>query len=181
MTVKKQSVADHSRSSCEAASRRDSQLLPYGDTSSLLSHPSPAQACQVSCFTSDNVKVSTVTRGWSFPDGTVCRVEGRPENSQSFCIQVRQTIVISIQYHMGDQWYSLSFWKEWIKLWMKLNFRHSDCLSQTPVVYHNMEIIWQTNSNNISTLYRESASCSVVLLTPPTLSMMICAEKLRIT
>ena len=101
MTVRKQSVADHSRSSCEAASRQDTSLLPYGDMSSLLEHDNPAQvtllfyiyfydlyvlqACSVSCYTSSNLKVS---RGWSFPDGTVCKVTGRSSDQLSFCIQV---------------------------------------------------------------------------------------------
>ena len=88
MSVKKKSVADHARDSCEAASSRDSSLLPYGDTGGLLEHESPGAACSVSCYTQSMLKVS---RGWSFPDGTVCRVPGRPEESRSFCIQVRQS------------------------------------------------------------------------------------------
>ena len=66
MTERKLSVADHSRQSCQAASRQDSNLLPYGDVSSLLEGTSRVAACSVSCYTLDNVKV---TRGWTFPDG----------------------------------------------------------------------------------------------------------------
>ena len=53
--------------------------------SSLLEHDNPAQACSVSCYTSSNLKVS---RGWTFPDGTVCKVKGRSSDQLSFCIQV---------------------------------------------------------------------------------------------
>ena len=66
MTERKRSVADHSRQSCQAASRQDSNLLPYGDVSNLLEGSNQVQACSVSCYTLDNVKV---TRGWTFPDG----------------------------------------------------------------------------------------------------------------
>ena len=66
MAETKRSVADHSRQSCQAASRKDSQLLPYGDVSNLLEGSNTLQACSVSCYTLDNVKV---TRGWTFPDG----------------------------------------------------------------------------------------------------------------
>lgn len=83
MTVRKQSVADHSRSACKAASRHDHTLLPYGDIASLLLDADPAQACSVSCFTLSNEKVS---RGWSFPDGTVCKIVGKPSSKHSFCI-----------------------------------------------------------------------------------------------
>ena len=66
MSERKLSVADHSRQACQAASRQDSNLLPYGDVSSLLQGTNRVQACSVSCYTLDNVKV---TRGWTFPDG----------------------------------------------------------------------------------------------------------------
>ena len=85
MTVRKQSVADHTRNSCEAASRQDTSVLPFGDVSTILEHDNPVQACSVSCFTNNNIKVS---RGWTFPDGTVCKVSGRSSSQISFCIQV---------------------------------------------------------------------------------------------
>ena len=85
MSVRKQSVADHARSTCEAASREDSSLLPYGDTSALLEHDNPGAACSVSCYSQAMARVS---RGLTFPDGTLCRVKGRAEESLSFCIQV---------------------------------------------------------------------------------------------
>ena len=84
MAETKRSVADHSRQSCQAASRQQSHLLPYGDVSSLLEGSNTVQACSVSCYTVDNVKV---TRGWTFPDGTVCRVAGQAQSKQSFCIE----------------------------------------------------------------------------------------------
>ena len=87
MSVRKQSVADHARGACEAASREDPGLLPYGDTSALLEHENPGAACSVSCYTQ---AMARVTRGLTFPDGTLCRVRGRSEESLSFCIQVRQ-------------------------------------------------------------------------------------------
>ena len=85
MSVRKQSVADHARSTCEAASREDSSLLPYGDTSALLEHDNPGAACSVSCYSQAMARVS---RGLTFPDGTLCRVKGRAGESLSFCIQV---------------------------------------------------------------------------------------------
>lgn len=83
MTVRKQSVADHSRQACQVASRHDHSLLPYGDISSILQHRDPAQACSISCFTLSNKKVR---RGWSFPDGTVCKIDGDHSTKHSFCI-----------------------------------------------------------------------------------------------
>ena len=84
MAEVKQSVADHSRKSCQSASRHDSSLLPYGDVASLLEGSNSVQACSVSCYTVDNVKV---TRGWTFPDGTVCKVFGQTQSQKSFCIE----------------------------------------------------------------------------------------------
>ena len=84
MAETKRSVADHSRQSCQAASRKDSQLLPYGDVSNLLEGSNTLQACSVSCYTVDNVKV---TRGWTFPDGTVCKQSGSGQETQSFCME----------------------------------------------------------------------------------------------
>ena len=85
MSVRKQSVADHARSTCEEASREDSSVLPYGDTSQLLEHDNPGAACSVTCYSQTMARIS---RGLTFPDGTLCRVKGRAEDSLSFCIQV---------------------------------------------------------------------------------------------
>ena len=92
MSVRKQSVADHARVTCEAASREDPGLLPYGDTSGLLEAENPGAACSVSCYTQ---AMARVTRGLAFPDGTLCRVKGRPEESLSFCVQVGKFYVVS--------------------------------------------------------------------------------------
>ena len=96
MSVRKQSVADHARGACEAASREDPGLLPYGDTSALLEHENPGAACSVSCYTQ---AMARITRGLTFPDGTLCRVRGRSEESLSFCIQVRQCFLKSNLNH----------------------------------------------------------------------------------
>ena len=97
MSVRKQSVADHARGACEAASREDPGLLPYGDTSAMLEHENPGAACAVSCYTA---AMARVTRGLTFPDGTLCLVKGRSDQSLSFCIQVRQDFRTQYTIHI---------------------------------------------------------------------------------
>ena len=82
MSVTKQSVADHARARCEAGARSGQGGLA---SAGLLEADNPGAACSgaAACFQH--------TRGWSFPDGTVCRVTGRGRDTSSFCIQVEST------------------------------------------------------------------------------------------